>query len=268
MNADFSSLVSTRRERYSNPEREYNSASAKPDSTHHERLPYCPVAGLEPCSLIDFPGHIAAVIFLAACNLNCSFCHNRALINPNAKRELMGMSGLLAFLKERSVLLDGVVISGGEPTLHPELEGFVRLIRMLGYKIKLDTNGTRPDVLGNLLEKDLIDYVAMDIKAPPQDPVLYSEISGMAVDIQNIRQSMALIRAHADTHLSFAYEFRTTVCEGLDVQDLMGIAASIVGSRCYAMQVCRPGPGLPASTLEELATLISTMYGIPQVIVR
>ena len=267
MNADFSTLISTRREHYPNPEREHDAITNTPTPSV-ERLPSCPVAGLEPCSLIDFPGHIAAVIFLAACNLNCGYCHNRALINPSTKREVMGISGLLAFLKERSVLLDGVVISGGEPCLHPELEGFIRLIRMLGYKIKLDTNGTRPELLAALLEKGMLDYVAMDIKAPPQDPMLYARICDSAVDIQAIRQSMALIRAYADSHHQFGYEFRTTVCEGLDVQDLMGIAASIVGSRCYAMQVCRPGPGLPSSTLEELATLISTMYGIPKVIVR
>ena len=267
MNADFGSMATPRRTRYPVVE---NLPGPRRQLAAEIELPLidCPVAGLEPCSLIDYPGHIAAVVFLGGCNLKCHYCHNPQLINHGAKPGFMSLAELMTFLVQRRSLLDGVVISGGEPSLQPDLAPFIKLIRPLGYKIKLDSNGTRPLVLESLLSQGLLDFMAMDVKAPPQDPALYAKISGVEVDTANIRQSIDLIRNHARFHPEFSYEFRTTASADLEVQDIMGIGAALSGARSYALQVCRPGPGLPGSTLEELASLLGPMYNIERVLVR
>jgi pyruvate formate lyase activating enzyme len=226
MNADFSSTATPRHTRYPAVE---NRLILQPSElvTRENRSIECPIAGIEPCSLIDYPGQIAAVLFMAGCNLNCRYCHNPLLINPQPKRSFMTLPELLSFLHERRSLLDGVVISGGEPSLQANLAPFISQIRGLGYKIKLDSNGTRPLVLESLLSKGLLDFIAMDVKAPPQDAALYVKICGGEVDTASIRQSIDLIRNHARFNPEFSYEFRTTACAGLDVQDIMGIGAAL-----------------------------------------
>ena len=159
------------------------------------------LGGLQPCSFSDFPGRTAAVIFTQGCNFRCPFCHNGSLL---AEKD----SGVLSeqewwqFLDKRKHCLDGVVISGGEPTLHPDLPDFIRCIRKRGVAVKLDTNGSHPEVIAALLESRLLDYIAMDIKAPLAK---YDILCGVPVDTEKIRTSMACIAAS-----EVAHHFRTT----------------------------------------------------------
>ena len=122
------------------------------------------ICGLQKTTLLDFPGHVAATIFLGGCNFRCPFCHNSGLLGNDAE-EAMSEASLFTFLKRRTSVLEGVCITGGEPTLSDDLEDFIRRIRQMGYLIKLDTNGYKPAVLKDLAGKGLLDYIAMDIKA-------------------------------------------------------------------------------------------------------
>ena len=122
------------------------------------------ICGLQKTTLLDFPGHVAATIFLGGCNFRCPFCHNSGLLGNDAE-EAMSEASLFTFLKRRTSVLEGVCITGGEPTLSDDLEDFIRRIRQMGYLIKLDTNGYKPAVLKDLAGEGLLDYIAMDIKA-------------------------------------------------------------------------------------------------------
>lgn len=164
------------------------------------------ISGLQKLTLLDYPGKVACTVFLGGCNYRCPFCHNSELLDGDT--ELMTQQELLSFLSARRGLTDAVCISGGEPTLAEGLEDFLKSIRAMGYSIKLDTNGTRPDVLAALLEKKLVDYVAMDIKNAPDS---YAETAGVANPLLgNIAQSVRLLM-EGDTD----YEFRTTVVKPL-----------------------------------------------------
>jgi pyruvate formate lyase activating enzyme len=160
------------------------------------------IGGFVKFSLIDYPGKVAAVIFTQGCNFRCPYCHNPELVYPEMFVETIPLDYVFDFLQERKGLLDGVVFCGGEPTLQEELLETILDIRSMGYAIKLDTNGSNPDVLAEVLPH--VDYVAMDIKAPFGD--MYSRVCGVTVDDYEIRTSMLLIRASG-----VEYEFRTTV---------------------------------------------------------
>ena len=168
------------------------------------------IAGLQKMTLLDYPGKVACTVFLQGCNFRCPFCHNSGLLGapeqpPIPREELLG------FLKKRQGLLDGVCVTGGEPTLHKELPELLRQIKDLGFAVKLDTNGYRPDVLKALVEDGLVDYVAMDIK---NCPARYAETAGLTdPDISRIEESMIFLM---EGDLDF--EFRTTV-----VQQLHGV---------------------------------------------
>lgn len=159
------------------------------------------IGGFLKFSLIDYPGRIAAVIFTQGCNFRCPYCHNPELVYPERFTEPIPFEDVLDFLKQRRGLLDGVVFCGGEPTLQEDLPEKIIEIRSLGYAVKLDTNGGRPEVLAEVLPH--VDYVAMDIKAPFGDA--YGRVCGVAVNDYEIRTSMLLIRA-----AGVEYEFRTT----------------------------------------------------------
>ena len=165
------------------------------------------ISGLQKMTLLDLPGKVACTVFLQGCNYRCPFCHNSDLL-PGKGEELMTTAELLAFLRKRQGLLDGVCISGGEPTLCPELEELLRKIKALGFAVKLDTNGSRPQVLKDLIEKGLVDYVAMDVKNSPQR---YAETVGLTrFDLGPTEESLrALIGGTVD------YELRTTVVRPL-----------------------------------------------------
>ncbi len=182
---------------------------------------------LKKPSLIDFPGRMCRVLFVAGCNMNCSFCHNSELLQPKEVRiEWDRLRRILRSSREQWV--DSVCISGGEPTLHPQLPELIELIRQLGFRVKLDTNGSSPDVLRLLLPQ--LDYVAMDYKAPL---ARYAEISGCrALDRDKIIESVSLI-SRADIE----YEFRTTVVEGWHSEDDMrAICRELSGARRYRIQ--------------------------------
>ncbi len=158
-------------------------------------------------TLLDFPGRVACTVFLGGCNFRCPYCHNSELFDGTAEPE-MDDAELLAFLKKRKGLLDGVCITGGEPTLQPGLEDLLRSIKELGYPVKLDTNGYRPEVLEKLVGEGLVDYVAMDIKNGPEQ---YAATCGLEkMDLSRIERSIRFLTGGA-----VDYEFRTTVVQEL-----------------------------------------------------
>lgn len=179
------------------------------------------IGGFEKLTLLDYPDHLAAIIFTQGCNFRCHFCYNPMLVLPRKgedvkNKEEKGFStlsteDLFLFLRERFGRLEGVVITGGEPTLHPDLPSFIKQIKDIGYLVKLDTNGTNPEMVEELIKEKLIDYIAMDLKAPLDK---YEETTGVKVDYDNIKKSVKIIMLSG-----LPYEFRTTVVPGLLVKD-------------------------------------------------
>ncbi len=161
------------------------------------------ICGLQKMTLLDYPGKVACTVFLGGCNFRCPFCHNSQLFGAGAEK-LMDTEQFLAFLKGRQGLLDAVCVSGGEPTLTKDLEELLRSIKALGYSVKLDTNGSNPKVLKNLVAEGLVDYVAMDVKNSPER---YAETVGLPkTDLAHIEESLQFLLAG-----NVAYELRTTV---------------------------------------------------------
>lgn len=195
------------------------------------------VAGLVRTSTLDFPGHLAAVVFTAGCNLDCFFCHNRTLLGEDAPD--LPLTEVIAFLEKRKGLLDGVVISGGEPTLQPDLASFMFLLREMGYAIKLDTHGGYPGVMESLLKtapRSPVDYIAMDIKAPwPRYPDFCDCGPETA---EGVQESLAILARLAGP-AGVTWEVRTTVVPQLSEDDLVGMAASIPPVPLYALQLYR-----------------------------
>ena len=168
------------------------------------------ISGLQKLTLLDFPGKVACTVFLGGCNFRCPFCHNFELVDGSTP-PLMEEGELLAFLKSRRGVLDGVCITGGEPTLQPRLAELLREIKSMGYQVKLDTNGYRPEVLRSLVAEGLVDYVAMDVKNGPD---LYGTTVGLdGFDLSPIEESIRfLLEGRVD------YEFRTTAAEPLHTE--------------------------------------------------
>lgn len=178
------------------------------------------IGGLQRMTLLDYPGKVACTVFVSGCGFKCPFCHNKELVFVPENYEYYDPSEVMAFLKKRKGLLDGVCISGGEPLLQEDLKEFIREIRRMGYQVKLDTNGYQPDKLRNLLACGLVDYVAMDIK---NCPARYAETAGLnqdAFQIENIERSMEVLKQGG-----VPYEFRTTVVKELHTEeDLVNMA--------------------------------------------
>lgn len=192
------------------------------------------IAGLQKSSLVDYRGKVASVVFAPFCNFNCYYCHNRMLLETDISKtryQTIGEEEFFAFLDKRIGLIQGVVITGGEPTLQKDLPEFIRKIRKKGFPIKLDTNGGRPEVVSALLEEGLLDSIAMDIKAPFER---YDEICGVKVNQENIKKSMQLIM-----NSDLDYEFRTTVTPEFTLQDIGSIAKMIDGCALYVLQQFR-----------------------------
>lgn len=187
------------------------------------------ICGLQKTTLLDFPGHMATTIFTGGCNFRCPFCHNRNLLGSDAPAAFTEEE-IFRFLKKRKGILEGVVITGGEPTLQPDLKDFILRIRELGYRIKLDTNGSRPDVLKSLCEGGLIDYVAMDIKTCKER---YPEVSGIpSINIGAIIENVEFLKTG-----TVPYEFRTTVVKELHcAEDFEKIGPWISGCPHYFLQ--------------------------------
>ena len=186
------------------------------------------IGGLQKVSMIDFPGRLSAVVFLSGCNFHCPYCHNPELARDDV-RALMPEGDVLAYLDARRGLLEGVVFSGGEPTLQPGLGSLCRAAKQKGYAVKLDTNGSFPDVLRALIQEDLVDYIAMDVKTDPDHyaPSLCAQDPGTAV-----KTSIRLIMASG-----LPYEFRTTCYRPvIDESAMTRIARLIKGAQTYAIQ--------------------------------
>lgn len=193
------------------------------------------IGGLEKLSLIDFPGRPAAVVFTQGCNFRCHFCYNPMIVcydvdERNKKdHSLLGESDFFAFLESRQGKLDGVVITGGEPTIHKDLKQFIKKIRKLGFAIKLDSNGTNPKVLANLIKENLLDYIAMDIKSDREG---YEKVIGAKVDFDKIAESVKII-----IDSGVPYEFRTTLVPLLhSVKDIDKIGRVIKGADRWMLQ--------------------------------
>jgi pyruvate formate lyase activating enzyme len=191
--------------------------------------------GYQKSSLIDFPGKVAAVVFTQGCGWRCPFCHNRSLVYPARFQPAVPVDEIFDHLELRRGQLDGVVVTGGEPTQQTGLVDFFRRVRKLDYATKLDTNGSHPDVLSTLLQENLLDYIAMDIKGPLSD---YKRFAGCEVDTGTIELSIELIKQS-----NVPYEFRTTLVGGLHTRKhIEQLAPLMYGVRRYAVQSYRSPP--------------------------
>ena len=217
--------------------------------------------GFQKTDLINYPGKVASTVFTRGCNFRCPYCHNPEFVIQGSDQTYFGETyteeEVLDFLKKRSSFLDALVISGGEPTLHSDLPTFIRKVRDLGLMVKLDTNGSRPDVLGSLLAENLLDYVAMDIKAPLEKYHLLG-FDG----IKSIEESIKILNASETDH-----EFRTTCARAIVAEDDFRKIAGILGPDAkWYMQPFNPAKTLdPAYTSEttwsadELRTIAASL---------
>lgn len=195
------------------------------------------IGGIQKSSLLDYPGHVCAAIFTIGCNFRCGYCHNPELVIPEKYADPISSQDVLDFLKSRVGLLDGVAISGGEPTLQKDLPEFIAACKDMGYLVKLDTNGSNPAVVAGLLKKKLIDYIAMDIKGPLEK---YPSIMGWDIDTDLIKHSIELIKNSGLPH-----EFRTTIVKSqLSMEDFEKIGKLIQGAHQYALQHFLPSENL------------------------
>jgi pyruvate formate lyase activating enzyme len=209
------------------------------------------ITGLVKTTLLDYPRHLAATIFIGGCNLRCPFCHNSSLVTRISTQPSIPEKEVLEYLQKRKGILEGVCITGGEPTIHPGLTGLISDIKAMGYKIKLDTNGTNPDMLRELVKVNLIDYIAMDIKNSKEH---YGKSAGIgSFDTKAVEESIAfLLKEPVD------YEFRTTVVkEHHSSQDMISIGNWIKGAKAYYLQSYKDSgdvlePGLSAPDKETL----------------
>lgn len=226
------------------------------------------IHGFQSLTLLDYPGKVACTVFLGGCNFRCPFCQNTGLVLAPEREAVVPMEEVMGVLRKRRGMLDGVCITGGEPTLTSDLREFILRVRELGYLVKLDTNGYRPEVLENLLAEGLLNYVAMDIKSSPEN---YARVAGLpGLDLQRIRHSVELLMG-----AGVDYEFRTTVAQGLHTrEDIEAIGRWLQGCRRYFLQNYRESEqvmmpvfaGFSREQLENFRRLL--LEYIPQVGIR
>ncbi|MFH1643454.1 MAG: anaerobic ribonucleoside-triphosphate reductase activating protein [Patescibacteria group bacterium] len=193
------------------------------------------IGGLQKLTLIDYPGKLACTVFLTGCNFRCPFCYSRELVLPEEiiQQPEISQKEFFDFLKKRKTLFEGVVICGGEPTINKDLVDFVKKIKKLGFLVKLDTNGTNPKMMKELIDKKLIDYVAMDIKMPK---ARYKEVFFDKIDIKDIQKSIDILKEG-----KINYEFRTTIVPTfLERNDILDIVHWIRPAPKYFLQNFRP----------------------------
>ncbi len=184
--------------------------------------------GFEKCTLVDYPGKVACMVYTIGCNFRCPYCHNPELVDETVEVRY-DEEEVLTFLDNRQRLLDGVVITGGEPTMHEKLPEFIRKVKERGFLVKLDTNGTNPKMLRQVIDEGLIDYVAMDMKSPFHK---YSQTVARPVDIEAIKESASALISG-----SVEYEFRTTLVKSLtSPEDVLEIGKNIKGAKRYFLQ--------------------------------
>ncbi len=214
-------------------------------------------------SLIEYPGKISAIAFVGNCNLKCHFCYNIDLVRDYDKMPDIPEKDVLDFLSTRKNLLDSLAITGGEPTLYKELPGFMKKVKDLGFLVLLETNGTNPEMLKELITNKLVDYISMDIKAPIEK---YDDIAGVIVNKENIQESINTIR-----NSGLNYEFRTTIIpRHFKEEDAIKIGEWLKGSKRYVLQQFRPEKTLNEDykkaeyygpeKLEELANLMRPFF--------
>ena len=209
------------------------------------------IHGFNKTTLLDYPGHLAATIFLGGCNFRCPFCHNASLVLAPNSQPIISKEEVLSTLRKRIGILEGVCITGGEPSLYPGLIDLIKEIKDLGFLVKLDTNGTNPNTIKYLLESNLIDYIAMDIKNCKEKYSLSSGIKNTVID--KISESISLL-----INSNIDYEFRTTVVKNLhDASDFIKIGEWIEGANAYFLQAYRDSEdiikkGLSGHSLDEL----------------
>ncbi|MFH0818859.1 MAG: anaerobic ribonucleoside-triphosphate reductase activating protein [Patescibacteria group bacterium] len=204
------------------------------------------ISGLQKTSLIDYPDKIAAIVFTRGCNFRCGFCHNPELVDPSKYYPEISEDEIIEFLKKRKNVLEAVVITGGEPLIYNDIENFIRKVKDIDYLLKLDTNGTNPDLLQDLINKKLIDYIAMDIKNSLEK---YALTVNTEVDINNITKSIQIIMLSR-----LDYEFRSTIMPRLfDKQSFYKIGELIKGAKNYYLQQFRARKTLDPSFADEFS---------------
>jgi len=187
------------------------------------------IGGFHKFSLIDYPGKICAIVFTCGCNFRCPYCHNPELVEPGENQPALDEKKILTFLEKRKGMLDAVTVTGGEPLLQPDLNSFLLEIKRMGYKIKLDTNGSFPSILEKILKTQSIDFIAMDIKTAPDK---YEHVVKRKIEKEKILNSIRLIMESG-----LDYEFRTTIVKSLiEKDDFYEIGRSIKNSRSYVLQ--------------------------------
>lgn len=221
------------------------------------------ILGLNKTTLLDYPGRVAATLFTGGCNFRCPYCHNKDIVLKNEAVVPYEESEVFSFLEKRRRVLTGVCITGGEPTLHPDLPDFIRRIRESGYCVKLDTNGSNPEMLEALIGDGLIDYCAMDIKNSPAKYGLTIGLDGQALssfDLSAIKASVKILMSQQ----TIPYEFRTTIVRELhEKKDMLAIAQWIAGADAYFLQsytdsegvLCRGFHAHSEETLRSYASL-------------
>jgi pyruvate formate lyase activating enzyme len=213
-------------------------------------------SGVQKFTLLDYPGRTACILFTPGCNFRCGYCHNPEFVLPERIKEIessfISEEDVFSFLHQRKGKLEGVVITGGEPTLHRDLPSFMRAVRELGFLVKLDTNGSLPEILEPILRDGLADYVAMDVKTSLER---YVELVGPAVRPEAIKRSIELIKCYAPD-----YEFRTTISPGHHGRDeFIAIAKLLAGSKRYVLQGFRPNITLDPAFAEYAPTAASDL---------
>lgn len=215
------------------------------------------ICGLQKLSMVDYPGKLAATVFTGGCNLRCPFCHNALLVTRLSESPTLSEEEVLSFLSSRKSLLDGIVLSGGEPLMHPDAVDFLDKVRKLGFAIKVDTNGSYPQMLETILQRGLADYVAMDIKNRPEK---YAETVGIpGFSIENVEKSLSLLRSSG-----IPYELRTTVVRQFHTpEDLAAIGKWLGDVPAYYIQNFEDSGNLIQSSLtgfspEELQNLANS----------
>lgn len=225
------------------------------------------ILGLNKTTLLDYPGCVAATVFTGGCNFCCPFCHNRELVLEPSRENALSEEEVLEFLKKRKNVLKGICITGGEPTLQSDLLDFVVRAREIGYRIKLDTNGYKPDVLQSLLKKGFLDYVAMDVKNCPGKYALTAGIDdkNAEFDLGKITESIQIL-----INSDIEYEFRTTVVKELHIiEDMVQIGEWIKGCKAYFLQKFQNhgnniAKGYHAPDDESLKEMVQAISKIPE----
>ena len=220
------------------------------------------IGSVQKTSFIDYPGKISAIVFTQGCNFACPFCHNPELVDPRLFAEPIPEKEVFAFLEKRQGQLDAVVITGGEPSIQADIIAFMARVKELGYLVKLDTNGARPDVLEEIISQGIADYIAMDIKAPLEK---YSTVVRKEIDPEALVASLKTIM-----HAPLRYEFRTTLARSLLAPaDIIAIGHMIEGAELYALQRFVPSKHVDTAFLsersfseEEIASCVEGLKGL------